>query len=90
MKRDTAHYYIDWISMNFITEQLLLLRRNEDARLLAEYNGREFPTKDLVIFTLGKAYEAAGRKQDAIIAYKKTLALYPSFEEARNRLKVLE
>lgn len=88
--KDTAHYYVDWISMNFITEQLLLLKRNEDALLLAKHNGQEFPTKDLVIFTLGRAYEAVGKKQEAIVAYKRTLELFPSYEEARNRLKALE
>ena len=38
MKADTAHYYIDWISMNFIAEQLLTLKRYEDARIIAENN----------------------------------------------------
>jgi hypothetical protein len=35
-------------------------------------------------------YEALSRKDDAINWYKKTLAVNPNFEEAKNRLKELE
>lgn len=90
MKADTAHYYIDWISMNFIAEQLLTLKRYEDAKIIAENNVAEFPDKDLVMLTMGNIYLALNRKQDAIIFYKKTLQLYPGYEEAKNRLKELE
>jgi CubicO group peptidase (beta-lactamase class C family) len=90
MKADTAHYYIDWISMNFIAEQLLNLKRYEDARVIAENNAAEFPDKDLVMFTTGNIYLALNRKEDAITYYKKTLQLYPGYQEAKNRLKELE
>lgn len=90
MKADSAHYYIDWISMNFIAEQLLNLKRYEDARTIAENNAAEFPDKDLVMFTMGNIYLALNRKDDAIRFYKKTLQLYPGYQEAKNRLKELE
>ncbi|MEQ1797890.1 MAG: serine hydrolase [Lacibacter sp.] len=90
MKADTSHYYIDWISMNFIAEQLLNLKRYEDARIIAENNAAEFPDKDLVMFTMGSIYQALNRKEDAVIFYKKTLQLYPGYQEAQNRLKELE
>jgi len=90
IKADTAHYYIDWISMNFIAEQLLNLKRNEDARIIADNNVAEFPDKDLVMFTTGNIYLALNRKEEAITFYKKTLQLYPGYQEAKNRLKELE
>lgn len=90
MKRDSAHYYIDWLSMNFIAEQLLAVKRFEAARLVAENNAAEFPGKDLVLVTMGNVYLALNRKQDAILFYKKALQLTPMYEEAKNRLKELE
>jgi len=90
MKNDSAHYYVDWISMHFLGDKLFELKRYEDAKLLYENNAAEFPTKDLVLFGLAKTYEKLGRKQDAIIWYKKALAISPKYEEARNRLKELE
>ncbi|MEP7141706.1 MAG: serine hydrolase [Ferruginibacter sp.] len=89
MKADSAHYHIDWISMNFIAEQLQTLKRYEDARIIAENNAAEFPGRDLVMVTMGNIYLALNRKTDATIYYKKALALYPGNEEARNRLKEL-
>lgn len=90
MKADSVHYYIDWISMNFIAEQLLNLKRYEDAKTIAENNAAEFPDKDLVMFTMGNIYLALNRKDDAIRFYKKALQLYPGYQEAKNRLKELE
>jgi CubicO group peptidase (beta-lactamase class C family) len=90
MKADSAHYYIDWISMHFLAEQLYTLKRWEEAKVLAENNALDFPDRDLVMVTLANIYLALHRKEDAIIFYKKTLALNQENEEARNRLKELE
>ena len=90
MKADTAHYYVDWISMNFIAEQLLNLKRYEEARIIADNNVAQFPDKDLVMFTTGNIYLALNRKEEAIMFYKKTLELYPGYQEAKNKLKELE
>lgn len=90
MKVDTARYYTDWISMNFIAEQLLTLKRLEDAKIIAENNTADFPDKDLVMLTMGNIYLALNRKADAIKFYKKTLEIYPDYQEAKNRLRELE
>lgn len=90
MKTDTAHYYIDWISMNFLAQQLYELKRYEEARIISENNVLEFPNRDLVLVTMGNIYLALNRKQDAIAFYKKALAITPVYEEARNRLRELE
>ncbi len=90
MKADTAHFYIDWISMNFLADQLRALKRYEDARIIAENNVTEFPNRDLVMVTMGNIYLALNQKSNAIIYYKKAIALYPENEEAKNRLKEIE
>ena len=90
MKADSSHFYIDWISMNFLADQLRLLKRYEDARIIAENNTLEFPKYDLIMVTMGNIYLALNRKIDAITYYKKAIAIYPENEEAKNRLKELE
>ncbi len=90
MKADTSHYYIDWISMNNIAQQLLSLKRYEEAKLISENNVIEFPNKDLVLVTMGNIYLALNNKVEAIKFYKKTLEITPFYEEAKNRLKELE
>mgnify|MGYP003551499074 FL=1 len=89
MQTDTAHYYIDWISMNFLAQQLLNLKRLEEAAAIAENNVNEFPDKDLINLTMGNIYLAQQRKQEAIRYFKKALEITPGYEEARNRLKEL-
>lgn len=90
MKADTSHYYIDWISMNFIAQQLLSMKRIAEAEVIGENNLTEFPDKDLVLVTMGNIYLALNKKEKAIQCYKKALAITPIYEEAKNRLKELE
>jgi tetratricopeptide (TPR) repeat protein len=90
MKKDTAHYYIDWISMDFLGNELYNLQRYEEARVIFENNAAEFPDKDLVLLSLAKTYQMLGRKEDAITWYKKVVALATENQEAKNRLKELE
>jgi CubicO group peptidase (beta-lactamase class C family) len=89
LKADTANNYVDWISMNFIAEQLLTLKRYDDAKIISENNVAEFPDKDLVNFTMGNIYSALDQKAQAIAAYQKALEIYPGYVEAKNRLKEL-
>lgn len=89
MKLDTANYYVDWISMDFLSNQLLTLKRLEDARAVTDNNAREFPNKDLVMVTSGNIYNALGKTDEAIKFYKKALEINPQYEEAKNRLKEL-
>lgn len=89
-KKDTANYYVDWISMNFIAEQLLTLKKYEDARIIALSNVEAFGDKDRVNVTMGNVYFETGKKQEAIPYYKKALSINAGYEEAKNRLKELE
>lgn len=90
MKADTAHYYIDWLAMDQLGQQLFNAKRYEDALLIFENNTTEFPDRDYSLVSLAKTYEKLNRKADAINAYNKAIALNKNNEEARNRLKELE
>ncbi len=90
MKKDSAHYYIDWLAMDQLGNQLYDVKRFDDAIILFENNAKEFPQRDLALFDLAKTYEVVGKKEDAIIWYKKVLVLNPGYEDAKNRLKYLE
>ncbi len=90
MKNDTAHYYINWLSMDFLGNELYTLKRNDEARIIFENNAAEFPDRDIVMLSLAKTYDLLGRKEDAITYFKKTIAINPGNEEAKNRLKELE
>lgn len=89
MKKDTAHYYIDWLAMDQLGNQLVALKRYEDAKAVFENNVAEFPTRDLLWLDLAKTCEALGQKEAAIAHYKKAIAVNPNNEEAKNRLKSL-
>ncbi|HPH86696.1 MAG TPA: serine hydrolase [Ferruginibacter sp.] len=89
MKADTANFYIDWISMNFLAEQLLTLKRYEDARIIGDNNAAEFPQRDLVMLTVGNIYLALNKKEEAIKYYQKALQLNPGYVEAQTRLREL-
>ena len=70
-----------------MAEQLLTMKRVEDARLMAENNIAEFPSFDMANCILGNVYLQLGRKEDAALYYRKTLTISPFYEEARSRLK---
>ena len=75
--------------MNFIAEQLLQLKRYEDAKIISENNVNEFADKDLVLYTMGNIYLALNKKDEAIRMYKKALQITPNYIEAINKLKEL-
>jgi CubicO group peptidase (beta-lactamase class C family) len=89
LKKDTANYYTDWISMNYMVEQLLQLKRLNDAKLLGESNVLDFPNKDLIMVSMGNVYLALNQNTEAIEYYKKCLGINPNFEEAKTRLRQL-
>lgn len=90
LKPDTTHFYIDWISMDFIAQHLLQLKRYKDAEVFGEHNVKEFPDKDLVMVTMGNIYLALNKKEEAIKCYKKALAISPYYAEALNRINELD
>jgi CubicO group peptidase (beta-lactamase class C family) len=90
LKKDTANYYIEWWNIDQLGRQLYDMKRYKEALLLFEKNAQEFPQRDIALVSLGQTYEILGRKEDAMIYYKKAIAVNPGNEEAKNRLKNLE
>lgn len=90
LKADSLHYYIDWWNMEQVGQQLVTLKRYDEARILFEKIALEFPTRDLVMVSLATTYEKLGRKGDAIQYYKKAISINSNNEEAKNKLKLLE
>lgn len=89
LQNDTARYYVDWISMSLMAEQLLTLKRYEEARIIGENNVAFFAKYDRVMAVMGDIYLALNRKEEAITYYKKTLAITPTYEEAITKLRQL-
>lgn len=90
MKADTVGYYIDWLAMNQLGDELYNLKRYEDARIIFENNAAEFPTRELLLYSVAKTYEALGRKKEALEWYQKALKLNSAYEEARSKIKEIE
>jgi tetratricopeptide (TPR) repeat protein len=90
LKKDTVNYYIEWWNIDQLGHQLYDMKRYKEALLLFEKNAQEFPERDIALVSLGQTYEVLGRKEDAILYYKKAIAVNPGNEEAKNRLKNLE
>lgn len=87
---DTSRYYTDWISMNFLAQQLYDLKRFEEARIISESNVEVFPDRDLIMLTMGNVYRALGNTKEAIRYYQKALQITPTYEEAKRLLKEAE
>lgn len=90
LKADTAHYYVDWLAMDQLGNQLYNAKRYEEARMFFQLLTVEFPQRDLVFTDLAKTYEALNNKKEALVNYKQALVINPKNEEARNRVKELE
>jgi CubicO group peptidase (beta-lactamase class C family) len=89
-KKDTTNYYIDWLAMDQLGNQLFAGKRYNEALLIFENNAKEFPQRDLVLISLAKTYEVLKCKEKAIEYFKKAVAANPNNEEPKNRLKELE
>jgi len=89
LKKDTVHYFVEWWNMDRVGHQLLDLKRYDEALVIFKKNAEEFPEHDIIFNSLGRAYEEMGRKEEAIVTYKKAISLNNKDEEARGRLKGL-
>ncbi|WP_295798036.1 beta-lactamase family protein [Mucilaginibacter sp.] len=90
LKKDTAHFFVEWWNMDRVGHQLLDLKRYDEALLIFKKNAEEFPGHDIIFDSLGRAYEEMGRRDEAIATYKKAISINAKDEEARGRLKKLE
>ncbi|MEO8223525.1 MAG: amidohydrolase family protein [Gammaproteobacteria bacterium] len=76
-------------SLNQVGYRLLGQGRKDDAVAVFELVTRRYPASGGAFDSLGDGYSAAGRKQDAIMAFDKALQLDPSQDDTRRKLAAL-
>ena len=76
--------------LNILGYNLLQGQRNKDAIKIFELNAKEFPNSANVYDSLGEACMIDGDKAQAIMNYKKSLALNPGNDNAKKMLQQLE
>jgi len=90
-KANPKSRYVDSESpMNTFGYVLLGKKRVADAIEIFKLNTEAYPKSANVYDSLGDAYQAAGRKDDAIKSYEKALAIdpnYPSSVESIRKLR---
>jgi len=69
---------------------LLNAKRVDDAIEVFKLNVEFYPSSANVYDSLGDAYQAAGRKEDAIKAYEKALSIDPSYPSSLENLRKLK
>jgi len=90
LKKDSTHYYADWWAVDQLGHQLYTLKRYNEALLIFEKNALEFPQRDIALISLADTYDMLGKKDEAIIYYKKAIEINSNNEEAKNKLKTLQ
>jgi predicted Zn-dependent protease len=75
--------------VNFLGYRLLVQGRAADAVVVFELNTELHPASANVWDSLGEGYAAAGRRQDATRAYRRSLALDGRNDNARRALETL-
>jgi tetratricopeptide (TPR) repeat protein len=76
--------------MNSFGYALLERKRIADAITVFQLNVEAYPRSANVYDSLGDAYQAAGRKDDAIKAYEKALSIDPNFASSLENLRRLK
>ncbi len=76
--------------MNTFGYALLGKQRVNDAIEIFKLNTEAYPNSANVYDSLGDAYQAAGRKEDAIKAYEKALSIDPNYSSSLENLRKLK
>ena len=90
-KADPRHRYVETeATLNRIGYALLQQKRVAEAIEIFKLNVRDAPNSANAFDSLGDGYVAAGKREEAIKAYEKALALDPSFASSAESLKKLK
>jgi len=77
-------------SLNTLGYYLLNKKRTDDAIEVLQYNTRLFPKSGNVFDSLGEAYLTKGDHPNALKNYKRSVALDPANENAKNIINKIE
>ncbi len=91
MRDDPRHrWFLDEHELNRLGYRLLGENRLTEAELVFLLNAETHPESANVHDSLGKAYMTAGRRDEAIASYRRSLELDPGNENARRMLERLD
>ncbi|WP_338870137.1 serine hydrolase domain-containing protein [Spirosoma sp. SC4-14] len=92
LKDDTAHYYVDELEMNRLGFDLMKssLPGHEELTLeVFKLNTLLYPKSGNTYDSYAIALEGAGRKEEAIAMYRKSVVLWPGNDDGKKALKRL-
>ncbi|MBV9217747.1 MAG: tetratricopeptide repeat protein [Acidobacteria bacterium] len=90
-RADPRHKYAETkTDMNRLGYVLLRQNKVREAITVFELNVESDPNSANVYDSVGDAYQAAGRKDDAIKAYEKALSIDPNYQSSRESLRKLK
>lgn len=93
LKDDTAHYYVDELEMNRLGFDLMKATvPNRQALTLEVFklNTLLYPKSGNTYDSYAIALEQAGRKEEAVAMYQKSIGLWPDNEDGKKALKRLQ
>jgi len=77
-------------AVDFVGYQCLKMGHAEAAVRLLEQNVADHPNSARAHFGLGRAYQAAGKPEDAKVQYQRALAIDPKYQRAREALDAIK
>ncbi len=90
-KNDLQHKFLDTqAAMNRFGYMLLQNKRIAEAIEIFKLNAADYPNSANVYDSLGDAYQAAGKKEEAIKTYEKALSIDPNYASSIAALKKLK
>lgn len=90
LKKDTANYYLDEKEMNLLGYEFLFNDYKTQSLEAFKLNVLLFPDSFNVYDSYAESLAENGKKAEAILMYKKAIALNPNSEASRKALKLLE
>jgi Flp pilus assembly protein TadD len=89
-KADPRHAYADTeVELNALGYELLRQGRHGHAIVVLQLNTADHPGSSNAFDSLGEAYMEAGRREEAIRSYERSVALDPGNENGRQMLEKL-
>ncbi|WP_121197756.1 serine hydrolase domain-containing protein [Mucilaginibacter gracilis] len=89
LKADTAGYNLNEDDMNNLGYAMLAGKQQAQALETLKVNCLLYPESDNVYNSYGEALAKAGRKEDAIAMYRRSLAINPKNEDSQQALQAL-
>jgi hypothetical protein len=77
-------------AVDFVGYQCLKMAHADTAVLLLEQNVADHPNSARAHFGLGRAYQAAGKPEEARVQYRRALAIDPKYQRAREALDAIK